>query len=164
MKGDIGQSQTWRASHVLAQKRGGQSQEFTIDRLSPFFFFECFNFAFLGSGISVTPGSRQLTVIPRRHGKYVDLANQALGYCAILLCLEKPVASRNSRDLGGSTARMRGPGPTKAHGFHRLSYASCIHTYAVRVLIMVSGEKAFEIPDCFVHAPLHQSTRPLHGR
>lgn len=47
----------------LGRKKGDQSQEFTIGRLSPFSFSECFDFASLGSGI-VAPESGRLTVIP----------------------------------------------------------------------------------------------------
>jgi hypothetical protein len=44
----------------LGRKKGDQSQEFTIDRLSiTLSFSECFDFAFLGSDI-VTPESRRL--------------------------------------------------------------------------------------------------------
>jgi hypothetical protein len=40
---------------------------------------------------------------------------------------------------------------------------SCIHTYAVPLLLMVSGEQALDIPGCFAHVALRQSSRPLHG-
>jgi hypothetical protein len=51
------ESQTcWRASHVLAEKRGDQSQELTIDRLSPFLFSR--GVAYLHDRVSTTPYPR----------------------------------------------------------------------------------------------------------
>jgi hypothetical protein len=123
IKSHKGESQTcWRASHVLAEKRGIKAKSSLLTDYHPFFFLpKCFYFASLGTGM-VAPESGRLTVILSGHEKMLTWQIKPCVIAQYALpretrCQPKP------KNLGRSTARMRGK-YTKTHRFHRLPYAS----------------------------------------